>query len=426
MTSTLYYSTRFLAQGGQSLYLAAMLIAAGTSSSAALGVTSVMGATMVGAIVCGLPAGALSDRLGPGRAYSLGAIGRLAAIASAVALVGKPEVAWIAAFAYSSFSQLYSPSELSLARVINRESLARTHTLLVGLQYAAQATGLLALAPLMFAVGGARAALLAAAGVYVVVTLLTIVLGLRVRGTEATAEAPSREAFSLRQTLSFLSGEPQAAYAVGLLSFMDMATKVIVIAVPVYLLHDLGLTRTAMVAVLLPGVAGAALGLAWVWRSFALEEAPRVMRMALFGTVASVLALAALDRGFGLAEQVATATILPNPNLAPNSSVLVVLPVALLLGISFVIAPICARAVLSATAPRGQQARVFATQSTLTEMLVILPFLLAGAGTEFAGPRATFGFVALVGIAAIMLLEAVASRPAVSEPVPALAEATVY
>jgi len=418
-----YYGARFFAQAGQSLYLTALLIAAGSGASVALGLSSIMVATMVAPMLFGLAAGGLGDRLGPGRGYTLGAMARLTVIAAGLPVVGHSGWVWMVAFAYSTVSQLFSPSELALVPIIQKDAPARAHTLLVTLQYAGQATGALLVMPVLFVAGGVTAVLAGAAVVYVVVVGLTFVVSARTRGQEAEYRAPARQAFSFRETMTFFSREPRATYAVGLLSFMDMATKCAVIALPAYLVSELDLSRPGVAAIAVPGVVGALLGLFWVGRSFSLTDAPRLMRLTLAGTVVSVLALAALDQGLGLANLAWRASVIPHVEIGINSSILVAIPVALLLGICVAVAPVGARAVLSATAPHGQQARVFASQAMFTEFLIILPLLLAGVGTEFAGPRVTFGFVAAAGVVLFLVLEALTTP--VPAPAPTLAPAPV-
>lgn len=422
-----YYGARFFAQAGQSLYLTALLIAAGSGTSVALGLSSIMVATMVAPMLFGLLAGGLGDRLGPGRGYTVGAMARLMVITAGLLVVGHSGWVWTVAFAYSTVSQLFSPSELALVPIIQRDAPARAHTLLVTFQYAGQALGALVLMPLLFVAGGVTAVLAGAAVVYVLVVVLTFVVAARTRGQEAEYRAPARQAFSFRETMSFFSHEPRATYAVGLLSFMDMATKCAVIALPAYLMTELDLSRPGVVAIAVPGVLGALLGLFWVGRSFSLADAPRVMRLTLLGTVVSVLALAALDHGLGLANLAWRASIVPHVEIGMNSGIVVAIPVALLLGICVAVAPVGARAVLSATAPHGQQARVFASQAMFTEFLIILPLLLAGFGTELAGPRVTFGFVAGVGVVLMLVLEALTAplRALAPTPVPAAAPVAV-
>lgn len=410
-----FYGARCLSQAGQALFLVAILVASSSGSSFALGLSSVMAATMAGPLIFGLLAGSLADRLGPGRAYSLGAAGRLAAIVAGFLVLGRPEFAWAVALAYSSASQLFSPSEMAMVPLVERRSPARAHALLVVLQYAGQGVAALVVAPLLLLVGGTAAMLAAAVAVYVCVLALTVLLAHRVRSREAEYRAPARQAFSIRRTASFLTRDHRATYAFGSLAFVDVVLKCVVVALPAYLLVVVGPGRAGLVAVAVPAVAGGALGLLWAGSQFHLYDAQRVMRLTLIGVIVSLFALAGLEGGLSLAGTALDAADVPGGGGGLDTGLALVLPVALLFGASLSVAPIAARAVLSASAPHGHQARVFASQATLAEVLGIAPLLLAGLGTEFAGPQPTLALVALAGVAVFMVLEgASAPRPAMS------------
>jgi hypothetical protein len=44
-------------------------------------------------------------------------------------------------------------------------------------------------------------------------------------------------------------------------------------------------------------------------------------------------------------------------------------------------------------------------QAAITDVLAIVPLLLAGVGAELAGARATFAFIGVIGLAVFVLLE---------------------
>lgn len=400
-----FYGVRYLSQVGQSLFLAALLLIAGRGAAAPLGLSSVFAATLAAAVVFGLPGGALADRLGPGRGLALGALLRLGALAAALTVAGHVSYVWVAAFVYSAASQVFSPAEMALVPLVERRAAARAHSLLVGLQYAGQGSAMLAV-PLLLVVGGPRLMLVAAAAVYVAVSLVAAALATRLRPREAGYRAPAHRAFAFGGTFRFFLREPRAAYAVGLLTFTDITTKSLLIAVPVYLKANLGLSRPEIISLLALGVAGAGLGLLWTGRSLTPHSAARAMRLTLTGMVVALLVLVVVGHTVGEVTELSQATVVAAFGAAPSAGFVVVSPVALVLGLCFSIAPIGARAVLTETAPAGQQARVFAAQALVTHALVVLPLLLAGAGTQSAGPRATLAVVGVAGLLVMAALEA--------------------
>lgn len=416
----IFYASRYVSQMGQGLFLAALLLASGTGRSGPLGLSAVFAAMLAASVVLGLPGGALVDRLGAERGLVLGAALRLGAIGSAVAIISHPASAWIAALAFSAASQLFSPAELALVPRVQHGSSGRAHALLVTLQYAGQGTGALLTPPLLL-LGGPRLALLAAIALYILLTAGTLVLALRLRRAGGTRRRIARKEFALGHTFRYFAVEPRALYAVALLAFTDVASKSIAIAAPLYLSANLGLGRPGIIALFAVGALGAGLGLLWSGRGLSLGSAPRAMRLALTGMVGAVALLVLLGHPVEEASELSRLAFLAGIGAGPHVSFAAALPLALLLGICISVAPIGARAVLTDTAPAGQQARVFATQATVSHAAVILPLLLAGAGTQLAGPRVTLTVLGVVGFAVLLTLE----RLQIGRRSPALAPVAV-
>lgn len=403
----IYFSARFLSQAGQGVFITGLFVLAGQQNSTAIGLSSLIVAMTIAAIVLGLPGGALADRLGAPRGLVFGAIGRTAVMALALALSGRPELAALVAFAYSGVSQVYSPSELAMVDSVAPRRVAGAHSLLVALQHTGQGGGVVILAPAAYLIGGAPAMIGTGVALYVVVTLLALILaGSRL---PAAPVSEARHAFNFSGTLGYLTREPRALYAGSLLAFSEVASKAMIIAVPLYLAQDLRLDALEPAAILVPAIVGGFIGLAWSARALHLHIAPQVMRLTLLGTVAAAIALAGLGDGLATLTELGSVGFgsLQNP---VHMSVAVAMPVALLLGMCFVVAPIGARTVLTATAPRGEHGRVFATQATLTDVLALAPLALAGIGTEMAGARVVFLVIGAMGVVLFAALELLSIR----------------
>jgi hypothetical protein len=53
----------------------------------------------------------------------------------------------------------------------------------------------------------------------------------------------------------------------------------------------------------------------------------------------------------------------------------------------------------------GQQSRVFAVQSTMTDSLVVLPLLLLGVGAQLTGARTTLAAIGVLATIALIAIE---------------------
>jgi hypothetical protein len=242
-------------------------------------------------------------------------------------------------------------------------------------------------------------------------------LSYRLRATPACETQPSRAAFNFSQTCRFFANEGRARYAIITLALKTVVSRGLVIALPLYLTHEIGLGSSALVYLGIPAVAGVVLGLLWSARSLNLERAQETMRWSVIGMIVGVFALAALDYGLAAVVQFSEISPIARLEASMNTTFAVALPVAFLLGLTISGALISARVALTETAPRGQQARVFATQETLTETLLLLPVLLTGIGTEVVGARATLAAIGLVGVFAVIFLELPRFQAAPATPV---------
>ncbi|MBA4180875.1 MAG: hypothetical protein C0506_09830 [Anaerolinea sp.] len=421
----LYYGARFLAQIAQNLLFAALFVIAGTSSDAAIGLSSVFAAMLVPALLFGLVGGAIVDRLGPGRGLALGAVLRFGVVAAAVAFMRSPSEAWMVAFAYSAVSQIFSPAEMALVRSIRSDGFGKTHSLLVALQYGGQGIGMLLIAPALWWLGGANAILLGSAVGFFALCAAAFVLSSRLRNTPAAKAVVDPHAFNFRRTCRFFQREALARDAVTALAMKALVTQGIIVALPLYLSHDIGLGKEALAFLLAPGIAGTVIGLIWAAPAVTKERAGWFMRAGILGMTVGLFALAALDYGLIAVYEYTPLEALVNFEVSMNTTFVVALPVALLIGLSLSLALVAARVALTETAPLGQQARVFAVQGTLTEMIVVAPLLLMGVGTQYAGARPMLAAIGLIGAVAFILIEhprfKLAPRPALEPalvPVP--------
>lgn len=398
-----YYGARFLAQVSQNLLLAGLFVVAGTSDHAGVGLGNLFVAMLLPAIALGMVGGAVADRLGPGRGYAVGSSLRFLSVLIGVFILDGTLSAWIIALVYSAGSQIFSPAEMAMVKVVEKDHPGRCHSLIVGLQTAGQGVGVLVLAPALYFLGGAQAIVAGSAVGYAILTGLTIFLATRV-GRTAAAPREART-FAFRETFAFFRAESRARDAVATLALKVMTARAIMVAMPLYFQHEMRLGQEWMAYLLVSGCIGAVAGLVWASRTMTLERAPGTMRLAAAGFAVGALALAALDYTLGLAVDYSQLPTIAVLEAHVNTTFVVAVPVAFLLGACLSGAMVSSRVALTETAPAGQQARVFATQLWLTESLIVLPLALAGLGTEFAGARPTLACVALLAVGALVVMD---------------------
>ncbi len=394
---SLYYAARFSGQVGHNLFLATLLVIAGTGGHAAAGIGSLMAATTVAAVLFGIPGGALADRLGPGRGFALGASLRCSLIALALLGFQGAGSAVVIAFLYASVSQVHNPSEMALVKVLCDRSAGRVHSLLVALQYGGQGLGFLLLAPALYVWGGIHAALAGALAITMLHMAFTLMLTLRVRISDRANRSTGRGNFSgLRETLSVFSRSEPARDALAVLAVKSLVGQVILLAFPLYLQHDLSLGTGGAIVLLAPGIAGVAAGIIFGATLLKLDGAVRAMRMSILGLTVAVFALAALDYGVTFAFTISQVQALVRFEAALNMTAVIAMPVAFLVGASLSVALVSSRVALTAAAPLGIQSRVFAVQATVSDALVVLPVLFAGVAAELLGARMTLGALGLL------------------------------
>lgn len=401
----LYYGARFSGQVAHNTFLAAILVIAGTSGHSAMGLSSVIVAMAASSIIFGLPGGALADRLGASKGFAVGAALRASIIA--IALLSNPstfEIAWLA-FAYAAVSQVHSTGEMALVKALCHQSPGRVHSFLVAMQYCGQAAGFFIVTPALYLLGGTEAAIAGALGIMLIHVLLTNLLAARLRGVVLPVTARAGRHFDgLRQTLAVFAHSVPARDALAVNSVKSLVSHVVMVAFPLYLRQDLSLGPGGAALVLIPGVAGAAIGLAWAATGLTLDGAARAMRLSIAGMAVAVFALASLDYGVSAAFVYSQVPPLVSFESSLNTAAVVAMPVAFLIGATLSVSLVSSRAALTAAAPAHLQSRVFAVHATTSDAIVILPLLFAGVIAETLGARTTLAMLgALCGVTWLMV-----------------------
>ena len=421
-----FLGARLLSQAGKSLFLAALFVASADALSAS-GLSAIIVATMAAAILFGIRGGIVADRLGASRALTVGTLLRLGAVLAAFSALAEPGYAWVAACAFSAASQPYAHAELAAVRHVRASCSNGTHASIVVLQHLGHGAGLLLLAPLLYLLGGEVAMLSGAALLYALTLPLTLLLHARLRQTGREWRIPTNTAIDLARTFRFFSVERRARYAAGVLAYSDLTTKSLLVAAPIYLSVDLDLDLDlgpgATASLIVAATTGVVLGLLWSGRVLTVARAPYAMRAVVLVSVACSLTLAGL--GFALASMIGLAGIPGLSTLEDGTllSFVLAIPAVFALGAAHSVSPVAARTVLTETAPPAEQARVFASVATLSDVLVILPLALAGVSAELLGARPTLLLVGLLGALVLVIFELRSSERPVGGPAAAHATA---
>ncbi len=291
------------------------------------------------------------------------------------------------------------------------------------LQHLGHGAGLLLLAPPLYLLGGEVAILSGAAALYALTVPLTLLFRARLRQTGREWRAPTNTAIDLAGTFRFFGAERRARTAAGVLAYTNLTTKTFLVAAPVYLSTDLNLAPGATAALVAAAVAGVLLGLVWSGRALTVALAPHAMRGMVLVSVACSLTLAGL--GFALASTIELAGVSGLSALENGAllSFVLAIPAVFALGAASSVSPVAARTVLTETAPPAEQARIFASVATLSDVLVILPLALASVSAELLGARPTLLLVGLLGALVLAIFELGPSGRPVGEPANAAATA---
>jgi MFS family permease len=399
-----YYASRFVAQVSQTLLFAALFITAGTSDQAAIGLSALFIATTLAALLLGMPGGALADRVGPARGMAIGAVARAVLILACFALFHSATAAIAVAFMYSAVSQVYSPAESAMIRYLWGKAHGRVHSGNIAIQYGGQVAGVIVFAPIAYYLGGAQGMLLAAAIAGVALAATTIIMAATIARDAVEPLQPQTESRFI-DTVRFFKRYSIARDALATLAVKTMITQGVIVALPLYVRNELSLGDEWVAGLVAPGILGIIAALIWSATSLTFAGSARTMRLAMIAMTVGVLALASLDYGVRAIWELSQVGPMVDLEVSLNTSFLVAVPVAFLVGAGLTMALIASRVALTSAAPVAQQSRVYAVQATLTDGLVVLPLLFMGIGVEMAGARPVLAAMGLIGVAAFVVMQ---------------------
>ena len=307
---------------------------------------------------------------------------------------------------FSTSGLFFNPAIVSLIpSLVSRERLVNANSLYNFTLTGSQLAGMVFLAPAILKLADERAMFVAAGGLFTVAAGLAVWLDTLRDGQEV--ELPRGAVFGgipqeFREGWRALTSDPASALAMAQLTMSSTLVLLFAIMIPRYMEDILNISPHNAAFIFAPTGVGALIGLRFIpW--FSRWGKNRVVIMGLVGIAISLVLLATVR---GLAEIMETTPGPLNPGRFLGLSLLQSLTMlfATPMGFSYALLNAPAQTVLHERAPPEMRGRIFATQVVSANFVSLLPLMLVGAITDFAGITAV-----LVGVAAFLLLFALVS-----------------
>lgn len=405
----------------------ALLIAIVRRTDSGIHSTLLVIAFTLPAIVFGIPAGAIADRL-PKRPVLVAALAvRVVLTVALYRVIGDLWQTYATIFLFAAVGQVFGPIWVAaLPRLVGLRGLSRANALLNLAQLGGQVVGIVVLAPLLLKTLGDRSVFLLAAAFLIAAAVFAV----RIGAIDARPVAAPRPEGAVRTARGRLRAGWEIIYrdtamyrAAVQLTVVTSLLKSLVVLFPYYTREVLGIAPENTVFVAAPAAIGVAAGLAL---APALAFIGR-SRLATTGFVTLIASLACLALVAPLRPFVAHRLHLGMTGLARAAGVPPIVTTAMLfaipMGLGISLTLVAARTVMNERAPDGVQARVFATQGTIANVVSLVPLFLTGALTTLIGARPVM-LLAAVAAAAVPIWLSCRRRVSETERLTAVIEPT--
>ena len=402
--------SRAVGQIGQNALLYTLLILIVNETGSSIYSTLLVTAFILPSIILGLPAGGLADILPRRPLLVLGYVLRAVLVVGMIVSMDDVWTILLLVLVFSTVGQLTGPAEsASLPVLVRREQLPAGNSLFVLSVMVGQAVGAVVLAPFILKIFDARVSLGVAAAMFLwAAFIVSLVTGLRARPAD---EGPKRGEGGLIDALTagwaVLRSSRPAYLALVYLTVVGTLGKALAVLAPHYAKDVLKIDTENVVFVVAPAAIGALVALLLTPQ---LARWFGALRVAAAGFVLFVLGIVGLglvvlvrdfivdnvDIGFTFVEQ-----------YVPVSSISIVtmaMILAIPVGFAATVVGVTAKAILNQEAPEGKQARVFATQSALSDALSLLPLFAIGGVAELVGVREVLLVAAVLAFVAGVFL----------------------
>ena len=398
--------TQGLAQTAQNAILFTLLIVVLqlTGSSAASSVLVL--AFILPSIFMGVFVGVLLDRWRKGTILVVTNLVRAGACILYLFFHDSLPIIYAISLAFSSSGLFFNPAVVSLVpALVPRERLVAANSLYNFTLTGSQLAGMVFLAPVVLKIWDERVMFVAAAALFTAAAALAVWLSNLQNGRDF--ELPRGPLFGgipeeFRKSWRALTSDAASALALGQLTMGSTLVLLFAILIPRYMLDVLKVSPDSAALIFAPTGVGALVGLRFIpWFSRWGKN-----RVVVIGLVGIAISLAMLATVRGLVEIMETTPGPLNPGRFLGLSLLQSLTMmfAAPMGFSYALLNAPAQTVLHERAPPEMRGRIFATQVVSANFVSLLPLLVVGAITDFAGVTAV-----LLGISAFLLLLAFAS-----------------
>jgi hypothetical protein len=392
--------------------LVGLLVAAGQGGSPGLGLSSVLVASFLPAVVAGPFGGAAADRLGPLNAIAVGWLSKIAALGVAVFVLTGVGPIWLVAVLYACAHQVSNPGEMALVRAMPPRHQQRVHGMSVAAQYLGQGVAFVIAAALVLA--SSRGLLLVSAlGAAVAAGAAALALRPLCTPWLALTSGPRMKNWA-SGSVHLLVCDRDGRLAVCTLLLKSVVGRAILVAFPLYVGENLDAHPRLVAAIILPVMLGIGAGLIHSSRLEGRADIRRMLIVASGGAAIGLVVLAIGDYGVTVIAQGTRVGPVMTMEAAVNTALAVAIPMALLLGYSLTAALVAGRGMLTQLGSLQQQGTIFAFQEALTEALAIGPVLLIGLGVDAAGVRTTLAATGFLAGGLVVVL----SHPRSQAPVP--------
>jgi MFS family permease len=399
--------TQGLAQTAQNaiLFTLLILVLELTGSTAASSVLVL--AFILPSIFMGVFVGVLLDRWHKGTILVITSVVRAGACVLYLFFNDDVLVILAISLGFSTSGLFFNPAVVSLIpSVAPRDRLVNANSLYNFTLTGSQLAGMVFLAPIMLKAADERAMFVVAGALFTVAGALAVGLGSLENAREI--ELPRGPLFGgiqeeVRESWRALTADAASALALVQLTMSSTLVLLFAILIPRYMDDVLNVAPDNAAMIFAPTGVGALVGLRFIPSFSSRWGKSRVVVIGLVGVAVSLALLATVR---GLAEIMETTPGPLNPGRFLGLSLLQSLTMlfAAPMGFCYALLNAPAQTVLHERAPPEMRGRIFATQVVSANFVSLLPLLVVGAITDFAGVTAV-----LLGIAAFLIFFAYAS-----------------